>query len=78
MYLSETIYKSFRRNKFYSYSVLQLFPNYGQVAKSQIFVCSNFSENWVETHFSDVQKPNRRNVGVQLGHQYHFRHFIEL
>ena len=39
-------------------SVVQLFQNFGQVAKSLIFVCSNFSENrrwptWDETTFSE-------------------------
>ena len=39
-------------------SVVRLFPNSGQVAKSSIFVCSNCPENlrwptWVETPFSE-------------------------
>ena len=50
-------------------SVVQLFQNFGQVAKSSIFVCSNFSENrrwptWDETTFSYlISKPQGAKFG---------------
>ena len=50
--------KLLSNNKFFDRtSVVRLFPNSGEVTKSPIFVCSNFSENrrwptWVETPFS--------------------------
>ena len=68
-------------------SVVRLFPNSGQVAKSSIFVCSNCPENrkwptWVETPFSewpDSQiRRNSENCRLRISNTVLFSEFVSL